>query len=133
MKSTFYTKNQLVFYNLFHPNFAISRLCVLFWARDYCIVESVVPIWNPNKIRQVCGERGKLTLALSWLMIFNLRESIVPSFISDCSTSSGVIIDEELMNPVLDSAVSVFSSIPVFFSLQIATKMLSISNLRTEC
>jgi hypothetical protein len=35
------------------------------------------------------------TLPLSWLMIFNLSASIVPSFISDSNTSSGVITDED--------------------------------------
>ena len=37
-----------------------------------------------------------LTLAFSWLIIFNLIASIVPSFISDSSTSSGVITEEAM-------------------------------------
>lgn len=35
------------------------------------------------------------TLALSWLIIFNLKASIVPSFIKDSKTSSGVITEED--------------------------------------
>ena len=37
----------------------------------------------------------EITLALSWLMIFSRRASIVPSFISDSNTSSGVITEED--------------------------------------
>jgi len=39
------------------------------------------------------GKGEKRTFALSWLMIFSLRASMVPSFINDSNTSSGVIID----------------------------------------
>ena len=41
------------------------------------------------------------TLALSWLMIFNLRESIVPSFISDSKTSSGVISEDDAIETLI--------------------------------
>ncbi|KAF4395074.1 hypothetical protein G4B88_017944 [Cannabis sativa] len=36
-----------------------------------------------------------VTLALSWLMIFSLRESMVPSFINISNTSSGVISEDD--------------------------------------
>lgn len=48
-----------------------------------------------NSINKEIEKGGKKlhTLALSWLMIFNLRVSTVPSFINDSNTSSGVIIE----------------------------------------